>query len=434
MRPVSKTPAEDLAGGSPGSSGLALGDLAGRVSAPPSGADLATAGPVARSSSIGHLPALDGVRGLAVLAVLLYHFVAQTVATNAFERATNWVLGYGLLGVDLFFILSGFLITGILYDARTEPDFFRTFYMRRVLRIFPLYYGVLAVVFFVVPLIPLLRDTELGRLHEHQAWAWLYAVNVYLSFRGGWGGLSYLDHFWSLAVEEHFYLFWPFLVWLFRGRPSALLKLALGVAVLSFTGRMVASLAEVPSVVTVVLTPFQLDALCLGGFFAIYVREGVAGQVKRVVLPMAVAAGAVAILAIGLEHFTEISPAALQPLRRGMYRILLAALLLWAFAAPASSLGSRFFRSRPMITLGKYSYGLYVYHHFLSYYFTTHRTEFELARLVGSHTLAVAIQAGTGIAVSLAVAWLSYEYFEKPFLRLKRFWPSAQERAAAGTL
>jgi peptidoglycan/LPS O-acetylase OafA/YrhL len=110
---------------------------------------------------------------------------------------------------------------------------------------------------------------------------------------------------------------------------------------------------------------------------------------------------------------------------------MLAALLLWAFAAPASSLVSRFFRSRPMVTLGKYSYGLYVYHHFLSYYFSSHRTEFDVARMVGSHTLAVVLQASVGIVVSMAVAWLSFEYFEKPFLRLKRFWPSAQERAAA---
>jgi peptidoglycan/LPS O-acetylase OafA/YrhL len=72
-----------------------------------------------------------------------------------------------------------------------------------------------------------------------------------------------------------------------------------------------------------------------------------------------------------------------------------------------------------------------VYHHFLSYYFTTHRTEFALAQIVGSHTLAVSIQAAAGITFSLAVAWLSYEFFEKPFLSLKRFWPSARERAAA---
>lgn len=84
-----------------------------------------------------------------------------------------------------------------------------------------------------------------------------------------------------------------------------------------------------------------------------------------------------------------------------------------------------------MIVLGKYSYGLYVYHHFLSYYFVKHGTEFALARAVGSHTFAVAIQAVLGMAASMAIAWLSYELFEKRFLELKRFWPSGRRPAAA---
>jgi peptidoglycan/LPS O-acetylase OafA/YrhL len=82
-----------------------------------------------------------------------------------------------------------------------------------------------------------------------------------------------------------------------------------------------------------------------------------------------------------------------------------------------------------MVAFGKYSYGLYVYHHFLSYYAISNRTEFALARVVGSHTLAVALQAVVGIAISFAAAWLSYEFFEKHFLRLKRYWPSSRTHA-----
>jgi peptidoglycan/LPS O-acetylase OafA/YrhL len=185
-----------------------------------------------RSGFAGHLPALDGVRGLAILLVLLYHFVAQTTATNRLEAAVNWALGYGFLGVDLFFVLSGFLITGILYDSRADPGYFRTFYMRRVLRIFPLYYAVLAVVFFGVSLLPALRGSEIAGLREHQAWAWLYGINVYLSIQGGWV-LSYIEHFWSLAVEEHFYFIWPLVVWLLGARPRLLMGTALGLAAAS---------------------------------------------------------------------------------------------------------------------------------------------------------------------------------------------------------
>jgi peptidoglycan/LPS O-acetylase OafA/YrhL len=378
-----------------------------------------------RSGFTGHLPALDGVRGLAILLVLLYHFVAQTTATNRLEAAVNWALGYGFLGVDLFFVLSGFLITGILYDSRADPRYFRSFYMRRVLRIFPLYYGVLAVVFFVVPLVPALRGSEMAGLREHQAWAWLYGVNVYLSIQGGWV-LSYIEHFWSLAVEEHFYLVWPLAVWLLGSRPRLLMRTALGLAAVSFGARVVASLSGVSAVATTVLTPFQLDALCLGGFFAVYVRQP-SGEaaVKRIILPIALLGGAALVFQFGLHRFTDYGLSLMRSVREGLFRAVFVALLLYALFAPAASLVARFFRSGPMIALGKYSYGLYVYHHFLSYYFIKHGTEFALARAVGSHTLAVAIQAGAGMAVSMAVAWLSYEFFEKYFLRLKRFWSSS---------
>jgi len=80
-----------------------------------------------------------------------------------------------------------------------------------------------------------------------------------------------------------------------------------------------------------------------------------------------------------------------------------------------------------MTELGKYSYGLYVYHHFFSYFLISYGTEFVLARLVGSHTLAVWLQAAAGIALSMAVAWASYEWFEKRFLKLKRYWPSVPQ-------
>jgi peptidoglycan/LPS O-acetylase OafA/YrhL len=92
--------------------------------------------------------------------VLVFHFVGQMLPTNWVERAIVGVTKHGLLGVDLFFVLSGFLITGLLYDAHNQAHYLRNFYVRRVLRIFPLYYGVLALVFFVAPLIPLLRGTD----------------------------------------------------------------------------------------------------------------------------------------------------------------------------------------------------------------------------------------------------------------------------------
>jgi len=136
--------------------------------------------------------------------------------------------------------------------------------------------------------------------------------------------------------------------------------------------------------------------------------------------------GALLLLQFSLHHFTDFG-FSMRSLRGGAFHVLLAAVLLQALGAPVSSVSARCFRSRPMVALGKYSYGLYVYHHFLSYYFTKHGTEFALASAVGSHTLAVAIQALGGMAASMAIAWLSYEFFEKYFLQLKHLWPSSPE-------
>ena len=117
------------------------------------------------------------------------------------------------------------------------------------------------------------------------------------------------------------------------------------------------------------------------------------------------------------------------PLRAALILVLLACLLLSALIAPERSATSRFFRSRFMVFLGTYSYGLYVYHHFISYYLTTNRTEFALAHWLGSHGAAVALQATLGASASLALAYLSYELFEKRFLRLKRLFATTEEPA-----
>jgi peptidoglycan/LPS O-acetylase OafA/YrhL len=384
------------------------------------------------------MPTLDGLRGLAVLAVLVFHFVGNTVPTNSVERIVVGMTNYGSFGVELFFVLSGFLITGILYDSHDKPHYFRNFYMRRVLRIFPLYYSVLVLVFFVAPLIPLLQGPTLDYLTDRQAWAWLYAVNIYIARDGDWT-FSYLDHFWSLAVEEHFYLFWPLVVFLLARRPRTLIAVSLAISLSALLARLIGSLAGLSWWTTYVLTPFRLDGLALGAFLALIARQprGLEGLVQA--LPrVTIATGA---LLAGTFVWTRLvaSHQGLElvlPIRAGLVEILLGCLLMWSLTAPKQSVTSRFFRSRTMIFLGTYSYGLYVYHHFISYYFSSNRTEFELARLLGSHGAAVALQAIAGTAASLAVAYVSYELFEKRFLRLKRLFTTADEparqRQAAG--
>jgi peptidoglycan/LPS O-acetylase OafA/YrhL len=385
----------------------------------------------------GHLPVLDGVRGLAVTMVLVFHFVGTMTPTNWVEQSIVGVTKYGALGVDLFFVLSGFLITGILYDSRDDPNYFRNFFMRRVLRIFPLYYGVLVLVFLVAPLIPMLRGPTLDYLLERQAWAWLYGINFYIAKQGDWS-FSYLNHFWSLSVEEHFYLFWPFVVLLLARRPRVLIAASLAIALGAVLARTSGSLAGLSWWTTVVFTPFQLGGLALGGFMALMVRR--TGGVERLMqaLPRVLIVTGV-LLAATLVWTRLVSRQELELVgsaRSGLYLVLLACLLLWVLTAPERSATSRFFSHRFMVLLGTYSYGLYVYHHFISYYLTVNRVELQVADWLGSHGGAVALQATLGMLASLVLAYLSYELYEKRFLQLKRLFvptgEAAGRRAPAG--
>ncbi len=367
--------------------------------------------------------------------VLVFHFVGQMLPSNWVERAIVGVTKYGLLGVDLFFVLSGFLITGILYDAHHKPNYFGNFYMRRLLRIFPLYYGVLALVFFIAPLIPLLRGPTLDYLLDRQAWAWLYGINIYLAGHEEWS-FSYLNHFWSLCVEEHFYLFWPLVVYLLARRPQALIATSVAISLGAMLARVIGILMGLSWWATVVLTPFKLDGLALGGFLAVTARQpgGLEWLVRALPRVVAVVGGLVAVTFVWTVLVSRQELELVGSVRAALFQVLLACLLVWALISPKRSVTSRFFCSRSMIFLGTYSYGLYVYHHFISYYLTTNRTELELARWLGSHGAAVALQATLGASASLAVAYLSYELFERRFLSLKRLFETAKEPASPSSL
>jgi peptidoglycan/LPS O-acetylase OafA/YrhL len=364
------------------------------------------------------MPALDGVRGLAILMVFAVHFVGDTIPQSRLEAAVQHACTFGVFGVDLFFVLSGFLITGILIEGRDDEGYFRNFYMRRTLRIFPLYYGVLVLLFVVAPAIPLFRSPALDAMRHDQLWAWLYGMNVLAAIRGALAG-SYIDHFWSLAVEEHFYLVWPAIVWLCP--PRKLPTVAAAVAATSLAARIVLA-DRVNPVAIYTLTPFRLDALCFGGFLAAVARQRGLAAIGRAMRPaLAVAAVIFAICSVLIRMDRTLAPA-LRELRVASFVGALGLLVLAPLVLPARSALNRFFTSGWMRFLGKYSYGLYVFHHFVAMYYIRNHTELPLARALGSHPLAVAVQATAGAALSIAVAYASYHGYERHFIAMKRYW------------
>jgi len=219
--------------------------------------------------------------------------------------------------------------------------------------------------------------------------------------------------------------------WVLARRPLALIAVSLATALGAMLARLIGSLIGLSWWTTYTLTPFRLDGLALGAFLAVMARqpEGVERLVRGLPRAVAVFGGLLAATFVWTLLVSREGLELVLPARAALIQMLLACLLVWALVAPKQSVTSRFFRSRSMVFLGTYSYGLYVYHHFISYYLTTHRTELELARWLGSHGAAVALQAALGASASLAAAYLSYELFEKRFLGLKRLFETVKEPA-----
>jgi peptidoglycan/LPS O-acetylase OafA/YrhL len=355
---------------------------------------------------------------------MTFHFGWVAPPEGRPAKLLTFFMNFGWTGVDLFFVLSGFLITGILLESKREPAYFRSFYARRVLRIFPLYYGVLAVTLHVLPhFVP--YDTPALRLLLHdQGWLWTYSANVSVALRHGvyiWNAdWLHLGVLWSLAVEEHFYLVWPLLVFLLP--PRSILKLSVALVVLSPLLRWMAFDAGVASGTLYCLTVFRADSLAMGGALAVVVREP---EILRRVLRYAkwaavVAIGTVAVIVARRKFFAQLDPV-VDIIGLTAMALLYGAILLLTVAGPEPSRLRRFL-SHPRVTFfGKYSYGAYMLHELLRPVYVRFFPVERLERTMGSEVLAFVIYWALASAITFACAVVSFRVYEKPFLDLKRF-------------
>ena len=366
----------------------------------------------------GRQPGLDGVRGLAILLVLAVHFVGNASAESWGERLAAKLGAYGVVGVDLFFVLSGFLITGLLLDSKGAPGYFRNFYARRTLRIFPLYYTVLALLFIALPRLTVLPE-PLEEARRHQAWVWTYTTNFYIAAKSSWA-LSYVSHFWSLAIEEHFYLLWPLVV--FSCRRQTLERICIGVIGAALALRIGLLLAGVSELSVSVLTPCRIDTLCVGALLAAVARrEGGAALLVQLSGRAAIVIGGISLVLAAWCAGTHLGLPVVRPLRTTLYAMFFGALTLMSVRDPTQGVVARFFRGSWLRMLGTYSYGLYVYHGLVAQHMHQLRVQDRLATLLGGHTRGMVAQAVVGVGISLLISAVSYELFEKRFLALKRF-------------
>jgi peptidoglycan/LPS O-acetylase OafA/YrhL len=364
-------------------------------------------------------PELDGLRGLAILGVLLSHGVGLA-GIFPYTSFSNRVFAYFTVplwgGVDLFFVLSGFLITGILLGTKGSSHYFSFFYSRRVLRIFPIYYLTLtsSLIFasysrFLSSNLPNGSITRLSYFLYLQNWPVFWNGAKMMS--GPWGP------YWSLAVEEQFYLIWPLIVLLFSEK-TIIRACLLGIAV----ALPLRVLLEVHyfrgSFGLGQITTSRVDGLFAGAAIAAYIKVN-----KRPVPPALTAitgaAGLAALGYIGVFHPIEFLGTDKWMTTLGITAFALVSAALVAASQSQIPTINRVLTLRPLQIFGKYSYGIYVYHLFIFFLIRKYFVEpFHLSDHLefSVRVLVLAFE----IVFSLLIAKLSYDLFEVRFLRLKR--------------
>lgn len=380
-----------------------------------------------------HYVQLDGLRGLAILMVMLYHFCLPHKLFQGRDAGTLLQLAQGgWLGVDLFFVLSGFLITGILLETRRQPHYFRNFLGRRFLRIWPLYYASLLVLLVVMPMVLSKVPVELQGMRDKQAWFWLYSANWLFALEGGFTRTSG-GYFWSLAVEEQFYLLWPFVVYGLSER--ALLRVSLALLAVSLAARIVLVNLGVSTGALYTMTFTHLDALAVGSCLAVCLRSPQLAARAMRWLPVAFVVGLLGLIAVRIaDRDLFYWSKAMATYGYTFAAILFGALLLWVLHGKQTFSVARFFSTAFMRQAGKYSYALYMLH------VPAASVLYPLmARQLEPYKSSIGYD-GVFIAcgvVSFAASWLlavaSWHLFEKHVLGLKRHFTYAPTDAAQVT-
>lgn len=354
------------------------------------------------------VPALDGVRGVAIIWVVFHNATDMPhPATRGALHVLSGLSHSGWIGVQIFFALSGFLITGGLLDSRGASNYFKGFYARRALRILPLYYTVLLVLLvFAWALTPAATFSP-----AHQWPLWLFVSNWSQSVPYGFA------HFWSLAVEEQFYLVWPLVVcWL---APRSLLRMCVWIAVGALVLRIVLRLYGADEWTLYAITPARMDALALGGAGACLVR--IPSLVEWIRPRKGMAATLAVALFVGGALTTHVFDRFAWPGQTIGYSVLAycAATLVTLKAIPSLDRTGRFspLAWGPLRTFGWYSYAIYIFHG-------------PLHKLVGEPWLHARYGEAPGVGtqfiyasivllVSYLLGYCSYHLLEKRFLALK---------------
>lgn len=377
-----------------------------------------------QSHGPSHINSLDGLRALAILWVIPHNagFLEAPHYTHIIRHPDAWPLWIvdhleqmGWIGVQLFFVLSGFLITRILLRTRGTEGYFSNFYARRALRILPIYYLALTIILVVLPLLGL-TPPELTATRQHQIWLWVFLSNW---VQPAGHAVTGLTHFWSLAVEEQFYLIWPLVVLLVSGR--RLPTVAIGLCLVALVARLfVQSHGEHPDALYD-FTIFRMDALLFGALAAMISAskglEPIISRQRRWLVPMATGlflAGAIP--SLGYERTNFYTQNVGYTILSASFALII--LRLVAAHPPAGNWLDGALSQPALRSIGRYSYAMYIVH------FPLHKLwgVRALEAIAGKEPYGAIVALTYAVALTIAAYVLgavSYRLIELPFLRLK---------------
>jgi peptidoglycan/LPS O-acetylase OafA/YrhL len=344
------------------------------------------------------------MRGFAILLVVFYHNFGFT-----------HYFFFGWLGVDLFFVLSGFLITNILLKTLHSPAFLRRFYERRALRIFPVYYLALFIFLIIFPLIDF-NLSDLTYFLNNQVWLWTFLQNWLYIFKPPEQNLL-LTHLWSLAVEEQFYLIWPFVILIVK-KTKVLFFIMLTLLLLVIGLRYVVWIYNLENFSYFNLYTFsRIDGICLGSMLALF-RSFSKGSLKKLTPIIVFVLAGFNFLFYFFNEKTQFTLPFLAIIGYTTFAVLFA-LLINEGVEGNNKVINFIFKNRILKLFGKISYGLYVFHWpihliLLPYFVKWFAGFFE------NQIFLLAISSSATTLISISISICSFYFYERIFMRLKK--------------
>lgn len=351
-----------------------------------------------------YIAILDGFRGLAFFLVLSQHFL---------RFLPGW------MAIDLFFGLSGFLVTWKLVQGYDDPNYYLNFYWRRVVRIFPLYFLLLIFVFFIFPLlIPSLITTSYRDLMDIQMWYWTFCQNIY-SARNNWPDNISLVHLWSLGTEIQFYLIWPFVIRFFYKRPRQLVGVIIGLIVFAILFRLFADkFMSLSNIYRYVMLPSRIDAFTIGALLYLLIHR-YGHQLKQTMFWIAIAGTAAILFIYAVLHIPVNYPEVFTS--RFGYTLVDITWVAWigyGLFTTKSNLLNKIFTNKFLTSTGKYSYAMYLVH--MPIWTILNRLLENKFGLQLKHEPLLLYTVSVAITlVVYGIGYISYHKFERYFMKMK---------------